>query len=61
MNNKFFQYFTKLDAEDKMEAFGVFVQIYDKDFTGKLFLINKQGNRTELGSDTYTSDGNKIL
>jgi hypothetical protein len=41
MNNKFFQYFTKLDADDKMEAFGVLVQIYDKDFTGNLLKIDK--------------------
>jgi hypothetical protein len=62
MNNKFFQYFTKLDAEDKMEAFGVLVQIYNKDFTGNLLKIDKQSNRIELGSDTNdTCEGNKIL
>jgi hypothetical protein len=61
MNNKFFKYFTKLHTDDNMEVFGVLVQIYDNDFTGKLFLINKQGNRIELGSDKYTSDENKIL
>jgi hypothetical protein len=61
MNNKFFQYFTKLDADDNMEAFGVLVQIYNKDFTGNLLKIGKQGNRIELGSETYTSEGNKIL
>jgi hypothetical protein len=44
-NNKFFQYFTKLDTNDKMEAFGVLVRIYDKDFTGNLLKINKQRNR----------------
>jgi hypothetical protein len=61
MNNKFFQYFTKLDSDDKMEAFGVLVQIYDKDFTGNLLKIDRQGNRTEFGSDKYTTQGNKIL
>jgi hypothetical protein len=61
MNNKFFQYFTKLDADDKMEVFGVLVQIYDKDFTGNLLKIDKQGNRIEFGSEIYTSEGNKIL
>jgi hypothetical protein len=61
MNNKFFQYFTKLDVEDKMEAFGVLVQIHDKDFTGNLLKIDKQSNRIEFGSDSYTSEGNKIL
>jgi hypothetical protein len=61
MNNKFFQYFTKLDADDKMEAFEVLVQIFDKDFTGNLLKIDKQGNRIEVGSDSYTSEGNKIL
>jgi hypothetical protein len=44
-----------------METFGVFVQIYDNEFTGNLLLINKQGNRIELGSDKYISEGNKIL
>jgi hypothetical protein len=61
MNNKFFQYFTKLDTDDSIEAFGVLVQIYNKDFTGNLLKIDNQGNRIELGSDTYTSEGNKIL
>jgi hypothetical protein len=61
MNNKFFQYFTKLDGDDKMEAFGVLVQIYNKDFTGNLLKIDKQGNRIEFGSEIYTSEGNKIL
>jgi hypothetical protein len=48
MNNKFFQYFTKLDADDKMETFGVLVQIYDKIFTGNLLKIDKQSNRIEF-------------
>jgi hypothetical protein len=61
MNNKFFQYFTKLDADDNMKAFGVLVQIYHKDFTGNLLKTDKQSNRIELGSDSYTSEGNKIL
>jgi hypothetical protein len=61
MNNKFFQYFTKLDVYDNMEAFGVLVQIYDKDFTENLLKINKQDKRIELGSDRNTSEGNKIL
>jgi hypothetical protein len=61
MNNKFFQYFTKLDGDDKMEAFGVLVQIYNEDFTGNLLKIDKQGNRIEFGFDNYTSEGNKIL
>jgi hypothetical protein len=61
MNNKFFQYFTKLDGDDKMEAFGVLVQIYNEDFTGNLLKIDKQGNRIELGSEIYSSEGNKIL
>jgi hypothetical protein len=61
MNNKFFQYFTNLDAEDNMEAFGVLVQIYDKDFIGNLLTTDKQDNKIELGSDTYTSEGNRIL
>jgi hypothetical protein len=60
MNNKFFQYFTKLDSDDNMEAFGVLVQIYDKDFTGNLLKIVKQSNRIEFGSDTYTREWNKI-
>jgi hypothetical protein len=51
MNNKFFQYFTKLDGDDNMEAIGVLVQIYDKDFTGNLLKIDKQDNRIKLGSD----------
>jgi hypothetical protein len=42
-------------------VFGVLVQIYDKDFTGNLLKIDKQSNRIELGSDIYTSEGNKIL
>jgi hypothetical protein len=50
-----------LDIDDNLEAFGVLIQIYDNDFTGKLFLINKQGNRIELRSVKYTSEGNKIL
>jgi hypothetical protein len=61
MNNKFFQYFTKLDADDKMEAFGVLIQIYDKYFTGNLLKIDKQGNRIEFGSESHTSEGNKNL
>jgi hypothetical protein len=61
MNGKFFEYLRRLNTDDNLEAFGVLVQIYDKEFTGKLFLINKQGNRIELRFDKYTSDGKKIL
>jgi hypothetical protein len=44
-----------------MKSFGVHVQIYDKDFTGNLLKIDKQGNRIEFGSEIYSSEGNKIL
>jgi hypothetical protein len=59
MNNKFFQYFTKLDADDNMEAYGILIQIYDKDFTGNLLKIDKHGNRIELGSDSLSVKGIK--
>jgi hypothetical protein len=50
-----------VDSDDNLETFWVLFQIYDNNFTGNLFLINKQGNSIQLGSERYSSNTNKIL
>jgi hypothetical protein len=49
MNEKFFQYYRRMDADNILECFGGFVQIYHNTHKGTLFFIDKFSNFISLG------------
>jgi hypothetical protein len=53
MNEKFFQYYRRLNPDDNLQAFGVFVKIYHNNHIGDLFSIDKFHNFITLGDQVY--------
>jgi hypothetical protein len=53
MNEKFFQYYRRLNTNDNLQAFGVFIQIYHNTYVGDLFSIDKFHNFITLRDQVY--------
>jgi hypothetical protein len=55
MKEKFFQYYRRLNTNDNLQAFGVFVQIYHNNNIRNLFSIDKFHNFITLGDQVYNN------
>jgi hypothetical protein len=53
MNENFFQYYRRMNADKILEGFGGFVQIYHNTHNGTLFFIDKFSNFISLGNQIY--------
>jgi hypothetical protein len=49
MNEKFFQYYRRMDADKILEGFGSYIQIYHNYHKGTLFFVDKFNNFISLG------------
>jgi hypothetical protein len=53
MNEKFFQYYRRVDTDNNLQAFEVYVQIYHNTHIAALFSIDKKNNSIHLGYEKF--------